>query len=463
MERIYTVLLDRGGSAARSRMPDGLRHPCDHASVAEAPRPALHRERLSVQELQELAEEPDFVAAAEIMQTRLLAPVPDEPGDHAWADGAGGRHAQSWGIGAVGADRSKYSGADVAVALLDTGIDAGHAAFRGVHLIEKDFTGGGNGDADGHGTHSAGIVFGRNVDGVRIGVAPGIRQALIGKVLGPEGGDSEMLARALLWAHEQGAHVIAVAAGLDFAATVRRRIEQGWASGSATAAALEAYCANLTLLDRLLRMLGLQEPFTGGAIVVAAAGNDSRRGKNGEFVMAASPPCGADKVIGVGALDPARVAAGHDVSSFSNCGVGLTAPGRGIVSAAAGGGLTALSGTGSAAAHVAGIAALWWQAIRQSSVPVNATLVRGKLLSSARRDGFSPVVYAGERGAGRVAAPLDGAAVASLRPALQPAAGQGFGAAEVWADRRGWAERLEPIALRTASDSPNWRGGSGLC
>ena len=52
--------------------------------------------------------------------------------------------------------------------------------------------------------------------------------------------------------------------GLDFAATVERRVEEGWASALATAAALEAYSANLRLLDRLLHMLRMQEPFTGG-------------------------------------------------------------------------------------------------------------------------------------------------------------------------------------------------------
>ena len=174
--------------------------------LAEPPRPAIHRERLTAQELQELSAEPDFVAAAEIMSTRLLSPVAREfePGRRRVA---GGRRQQSWGIAAVGADRSKFTGADVTVALLDTGIEAEHPAFRGVDLVERDFTGLGNGDADGHGTHCAGILFGRNVDGVRIGVAPGVRRALIGKILGPEGGNSDMLIRGIAWAHEQGAHV----------------------------------------------------------------------------------------------------------------------------------------------------------------------------------------------------------------------------------------------------------------
>ena len=71
-------------------------------------------------------------------------------------------------------------------------------------------------------------LFGRNVDGIRIGVAPGVRRALIGKILGPDGGNSDMLIRGILWAHEQGAHVISMSVGFDFAATVTRRVEEGW-------------------------------------------------------------------------------------------------------------------------------------------------------------------------------------------------------------------------------------------
>jgi len=419
MERTYTILLERGGNS-QTRYRGGTRAFGQHFDsatrfAAEPPRPAVHREKLTAQELQELSAEPEFVAAAEVMATRLLSPVSEAAFNPADVTDTERRRQQSWGVAAVGADRSKYTGADVTVALLDTGIDATHAAFRGVDLAQRDFTGRGGGDESGHGTHCAGTIFGRAVDGVRIGVAPGVRRALIGKVLGPGGGDSDMLVRGLAWAHEQGAHVIAMSVGLDFAATVEKRVEEGWERGLATAVALEAYSANLRLIDRLLHMQRMQEPFTGGAIVVAAAGNDSRRGVGGDHIMSAAPPCGSEKIVSVGALDRASHGGRHEVSSFSNCGVALTAPGRDIVSAAAGGGLKVQSGTSTAAPHVAGVAALWWQAIRQSDLPANATLVRGKLLAGASRDGFSLAVYPGDRGAGRVAAPSDSAAVVTRR------------------------------------------------
>ena len=57
-------------------------------------------------------------------------------------------------------------------------------------MIQKDFTGDGTEDQDGHGTHCAGTIFGRDVDGLRIGIARGIKKALIGKVIGKDGGAS---------------------------------------------------------------------------------------------------------------------------------------------------------------------------------------------------------------------------------------------------------------------------------
>ena len=64
----------------------------------------------------------------------------------------------TWGVAAVKADASPYAGTGVTVAVLDTGIDKLHPAFRGIEkrIEEKDFTGDGNGDFDGHGTHCAG-------------------------------------------------------------------------------------------------------------------------------------------------------------------------------------------------------------------------------------------------------------------------------------------------------------------
>lgn len=454
MERHYTILLDRGGRfpARNYRGKSEFDQPFDFSSRLDPPRPAIHRERLTAQELEELAQEPEFVAAAEIMRTRLLSPVSEDDSVSNGQVAADGRRRQSWGIGAVGADRSKFTGADVTVAMLDTGIDAEHAAFRGVELVRKDFTGFGNDDSDGHGTHCAGIVFGRNVDGVRIGVAPGVRKALIGKVIGPEGGNSDMLMRGVCWAHEEGARVISMSVGLDFSATVEARTKEGWPRSLTASVTLEAYRANLHLLDCLLQMLRMQEPCTGGAIMVAAAGNDSRRGEDCEFIMSACPPAGSDKIVSVGALDSDPKGSGYRISSFSNGGADLVAPGRSIVSARPGGGVRALSGTSVAAPHVAGVVALWWQAVRQSDLPANATLVRGKLMGAAQTKGFSQSVFPSERGSGRVMAPQDGLAVSERGQTVRPRRGDHpyvgeLGLSAEGARRLAATARMEPISV----------------
>jgi subtilisin family serine protease len=408
MERMYTVLLDSATRTGGRRCSPTtvFDSPFELATrlTAEPPRPALHREKLTLQELQELAQEPDFVAAAEIMRTRLVTPtengeVPAGPKCRA------GSPRQSWGIAAIGADRSPFTGAGATVAVLDSGIDAKHPAFCGLEIIEKDFSETGHGDCNGHGTYCAGIAFGRNVGGIRIGVAPGVRRALIGKIVGPAGGDTGMLFRAVSWAYEQQAQVIATATDLDFMGSVEERVRDGWPERIAIAATLDAYWANRALFRQLLHMLELQEPSTGGTLVVAAAGSDSHRGLNGEFVVPACLPASCDRIVSVGAFDPDSIGLGFSVSGDSNSGASISAPGRDILSAAPGGGLRVSRGTGAACAHVAGIAALWWEALRENNRPANATTLRAHLLKGAERRGFAWSVTECDRGAGRVHAP----------------------------------------------------------
>ena len=161
------------------------------------PKPEVSVQSLDFKEVKEFAGEPGVAAIAPLMATYLIRPLSDvEPA-------AAG---DAWGIAAVGADRSNWTGEGVTVAILDTGIDRQHPAFAGVDIVEKDFTGSGDGDRQGHGTHCAGTVFGRDVDGKRIGIARGVNRALIGKVLGDQGGgNSNMIFEGIQWAIQQGA------------------------------------------------------------------------------------------------------------------------------------------------------------------------------------------------------------------------------------------------------------------
>jgi subtilisin family serine protease len=307
----------------------------------------------------------------------------------------------AWGIPAVKANTSPFTGDGVVVAVLDTGIDKSHPAFAGVDIIEKDFSGSGNGDRHGHGTHCAGTIFGRDVNGKRIGIARGVKKALIGKVLADTGGgNSDMIFRGMQWALEQGAHVISMSLGFDFPGSVQRMTAGGIPVVPATSNALEAYRSNLRFFDALMQMVEAKGAFGDTAVVVAATGNESNRPA---FTVAASLPAASRGIISVAAVG--RNAAGtFDVAKFSNTMSQLAAPGVDILSAKVGGGLVSMNGTSMACPHVAGVAALWWEALRKSGVvKATAGLVNTKLLAMAGTNGLSSEPI--DRGAGLVTAP----------------------------------------------------------
>lgn len=349
---------------------------------------------LNRREVRDLGRDPDVLAVAIPMPTKLVEPV----GTPEAADAP-------WGIGAVGADRSAFTGEGVVVAVLDTGIDGKHPAFAGVDLIEQDFSGSGNGDKQGHGTHCAGTIFGRDLDGTRIGVARGVQKALIGKVLADNGGgSSEMLFSGLMWALQNGANVLSMSLGFDFPGMVDYLVNQrGYDVRPATSQALEAYRANLRMFDSLMAVRKSYEDFGPGAVVVAAAGNESSSPK---YKISVALPAAAEDVISVGALKLSNVTPGnYTVGYFSNTMPDVVAPGVNVTSAKIGGGLTSMSGTSMACPHVAGVAALWWEAVRATGTVTKAGSIIGKVTAMARYNVFEPDTDMGDIGRGLVTAP----------------------------------------------------------
>jgi subtilisin family serine protease len=212
-----------------------------------------------------------------------------------------------------------YGSSSVVVAVIDSGIAAGHPDLRGTRLLAGyDYVNGDGvpNDECGHGTHVAGIVGATTDNGV--GIA-GVSQAslLPLKVLGRTcSGTLSNVARAIVDATDQHAAILTMSLGSS--------------SDSRTLGAAVAYA------------------WDHGVILVAAAGNGGSDG-------AVHYPAAYSQVIAVSALDASKSLAGY---SSRGAKVEVAAPGSQIDSTAANGGYTVMSGTSMATPQVAGVLAL---------------------------------------------------------------------------------------------------------
>ena len=366
---------------------------------AERPRMTAERAQLSPAQLHEAMRDPQNVVsrAFPVAAITLQGGTADDAPQVAAAKADG----KDWGLASIGADGAHLAGkaGDVVVAVLDSGIDRSHQAFPPeMDIVAESFVGGTAADAKGHGTHCASLIFGRTADGVRLGVAPAIRKALVAKVFDDAGGSSTAaVVNALAWAHREKANIVSMSLSFDFEAMFRRLTLAGWDDSAAIWETLVRYRDAVDQLQRqidVLRAATIDDP---GILIVAAAGNQSRRDREKPYSVRTGIPAAASGVLSVGAV-------GRDgrVPAFSNINPLLVGPGVGVVGAKAGGGLVAMDGTSAATPHVAGLAALWWDALKTRNGRVTAEDVSANLRARTRR---LADVETDQQGAGLALAP----------------------------------------------------------
>ena len=283
-------------------------------------------------------------------------------------------------IGAPAAWRAGYTGAGVAVAVLDTGVDASHPDLAGRIEEARNFTDSPDpGDEIGHGTHVASTIVGSGAasGGSYRGVAPDAR-LLAGKVCAGFGcSDSAILA------------------GMEWAAVDKHAAVVNLSLGGSDQPGLDP-------LEEAVNRLSASH----GTLFVIAAGNRFQC-STGDRVAS---PGSAEAALTVGATD-----LDDRLADFSCVGPtiegnaikpDITAPGVGIVAARAPGTpvgdsdpvgehYARVSGTSMATPHAAGAAAL----LAQQHPDWRADRLKAALMAAAV---VNPALTAYQQGAGRL-------------------------------------------------------------
>jgi subtilisin family serine protease len=268
----------------------------------------------------------------------------------------------TWGLQATGVAGSTLTGNGIRVAILDTGFEFGHpdASFASRVVGNATFVGGTSQDHDGHGTHVAGTACGPRTPGLstrRYGIASEA-EILVGRVLGPTGGNDTTILGGINWAIGQRCDLI------------------NMSLGPRVCVASPAFSASHERAARIA--LG------NGILMIAAAGNNSSRPGR---VCPVVGPAAAPSIVAVAAVDNCG-----RIASFSNQGqtsgggeINFAAPGVNVFSA-----WTnptrhrSIPGTSMASPHVAGIAALIAQQTGLRGLPLYR-----ELRSRARNIGHS--------------------------------------------------------------------------
>jgi subtilisin family serine protease len=225
-------------------------------------------------------------------------------------------------------------------------------------------------DGNGHGTHCCGVIAGPAQPrcGMRYGVAPKVT-LMVGKVLDDsgDGKDSDII-EGIAWAVSRGANVISLSLGS------KRKLDAPFSP---------AYAA---LARRLLKA-----PLN--CIIVAATGNASARP---HYRMPVVNPAACPWIVSVAAVGADARIAPFSCAQMDKIGnVNLSAPGAGVLSSYAAGKYAFMNGTSMAAAHIAGITALYhevipgnsalrlWPFLTRNVIPLGASSDFGYGLSQA--------------------------------------------------------------------------------
>ncbi|MFJ3024799.1 S8 family serine peptidase [Streptomyces tendae] len=278
-------------------------------------------------------------------------------------------------IGTPDAWEAGLTGKGVTVAVLDSGVDAGHPDLAGRIARSKSFIPGEEvADRHGHGTHVTSTVGGSGAasDGKEKGVAPGATLA-VGKVLDDEGfgSESEIIAGMEWAARDVDADIVSMSLG-----------------STEPSDGTDPMAEAVNTLSRET-----------GALFVIAAGNTGAPSSIGS-------PGAADAALTVGAVDSADQAAW-----FTSAGPryrdnalkpDLSAPGVGILAARSrlaegSGDYTSMDGTSMATPHIAGVAAL----LAEEHPDWTGARLKDALMSTSKE--LDASVY--QLGAGRVSVP----------------------------------------------------------
>ena len=240
--------------------------------------------------------------------------------------------ALTWGLQATDAAASSFSGTGIRVAILDTGLDLNHPDFSRRSITSQSFIAGEQvQDGNGHGTHTAGTACGplRPASLPRYGIAYDA-EIVIAKVLSNTGfGIDRTIIGGMNWALDQKCDIISMSLGAE--------VQRG-----------EAFIDDYEQIGQVC--------LDSGCLVVAAGGNDSKRPG---FIAAVNSPANCPSILAVAAVDNRMQVAAFSAGSVnSGQSIDLAAPGVDVLSSWLGG-YRRLHGTSMAAAHVAGIAALF--------------------------------------------------------------------------------------------------------